>query len=243
MSSSDETGKISVAAVAKDMSRTFPSMKFALLVGIGGGIWSTKVDVRLGDVVVGVDGPSPGVIQYDYGRTIQGKGLVQRGSLQKPPAALLNAVAALKTRHRLGRYGFVNQLEELSKHESDYLSWIATRPDQDTDRLFQSDYVHAGGDTCSSCENGRTIDREVRKTHRPQVHHGLIASGDQVMKDAEMSVQIMLRHDVICFEMEAAGLMDTFHHWRFVVYLITQIVTKTTPGSLTQRLAFTRGAA
>jgi nucleoside phosphorylase len=39
------------AIVAKDMERSFP-IKFSLLVGIGGGVWSKKADLRLGDIVV-----------------------------------------------------------------------------------------------------------------------------------------------------------------------------------------------
>jgi len=42
------------ATVATDMRKTFPSIQLSLLVGIGGGIPSTKNDIRLGDVVVGM---------------------------------------------------------------------------------------------------------------------------------------------------------------------------------------------
>lgn len=40
------------------------------------------------------------------------------------------------------------------------------------------------------------------------IHHGGIASGNQVMKHAETRDKIAQAFDVICFEMEAAGLMD-----------------------------------
>src|SRR5947209_1307053 len=39
------------AIVAKNMQRSFP-LKFGLMVGVGGGVWSKKDDIRLGDVVV-----------------------------------------------------------------------------------------------------------------------------------------------------------------------------------------------
>lgn len=45
------TGKVSAAAVAKDMTRSFP-IKVGLMVGICGGVWSNKADIRLGDVIV-----------------------------------------------------------------------------------------------------------------------------------------------------------------------------------------------
>lgn len=39
------------AIVANNMLRSF-SIKFGLMVGVGGGVWSKKDDIRLGDVVV-----------------------------------------------------------------------------------------------------------------------------------------------------------------------------------------------
>ena len=45
-------GLTSAASVAKDMLRSFPSIRFGMMVGIGGGAPSLKHDIRLGDVVV-----------------------------------------------------------------------------------------------------------------------------------------------------------------------------------------------
>jgi hypothetical protein len=40
------------------------------MVGIGGGVWSKKNDIRLGDVVISQPTDSHGgVIQWDYGKT------------------------------------------------------------------------------------------------------------------------------------------------------------------------------
>ena len=44
-------GKVSAAAVAKDMMRSFP-INVGLMVGICGGVWSERADIRPGDVVV-----------------------------------------------------------------------------------------------------------------------------------------------------------------------------------------------
>lgn len=64
-----ETGKASAATVAKDMRRTSPNLKFGLMVGIAGGVWTCKTDIRLGDIVVGIaEDNGPGVIQYDHGK-------------------------------------------------------------------------------------------------------------------------------------------------------------------------------
>lgn len=45
-------GTAPAAAVVQDLKRSFPSVRWALMVGIGGGIPGTKEDIRLGDVVV-----------------------------------------------------------------------------------------------------------------------------------------------------------------------------------------------
>jgi nucleoside phosphorylase len=67
-----EYGTVSAAVVARDLLHSFPNIRIGLLVGIGGGVPSEQHDIRLGDVVVSTppDGGS-GVIQYDFGKTLQ----------------------------------------------------------------------------------------------------------------------------------------------------------------------------
>src|SRR5437764_9647810 len=47
-----QTGTDSATAVAVQMKSAFTSIRFGLMVGIGGGVPSLKADIRLGDVVV-----------------------------------------------------------------------------------------------------------------------------------------------------------------------------------------------
>jgi nucleoside phosphorylase len=55
-------GKVSATMVAKDMMRSFP-IKIGLIVGICGGVWSERADIRLGDGVVSQpDGIYGGVV-------------------------------------------------------------------------------------------------------------------------------------------------------------------------------------
>ncbi|KAF4447976.1 hypothetical protein F53441_8567 [Fusarium austroafricanum] len=62
----------SAATVAKDMLRTFKSIRFGLMVGLGGGAPSKTQDIRLGDIVVSQPtGTNGGVIQYDRGKALQ----------------------------------------------------------------------------------------------------------------------------------------------------------------------------
>jgi hypothetical protein len=83
-------GITSASHVASQMQLTFPSIKFWLMVGIGGGAPTEKADIRLGDVVVSVPTPGfPSVVQYDYGKTIKHGHFQPTGTLNKPPQVLL----------------------------------------------------------------------------------------------------------------------------------------------------------
>jgi len=44
----------------------------------------------------------------------------------------------------------------------------------------------------------------------PVIHYGLIASADRLMKDAQARDVLAVKEGVLCFEMEAAGLMGRF---------------------------------
>ena len=61
-------------------------------------------------------------------------------------------------------------------------------------------------------ENSQLVVRQPRtgKHQDPAIHYGLIASADQVMKDAHTRDKLAKEQGILCFEMEAAGLMDRF---------------------------------
>jgi nucleoside phosphorylase len=78
------------------------------------------------------------------------------------------------------------------------------------DVLFTAEYDHEGGATCERCSKEKVIERQSR-SQEIMVHYGTIASGNQVMRDGATRDRISLRlGGVLCFEMEAAGLMDSF---------------------------------
>src|ERR1700722_2881046 len=68
-------GTTSAATVANQLLFTFRSIRFGLMVGIGGGAPSKDADIRLGDVVVSKPTSDfGGVVQYDFGKTV-GEGI------------------------------------------------------------------------------------------------------------------------------------------------------------------------
>ncbi|KAI0428831.1 hypothetical protein F5Y09DRAFT_275147 [Xylaria sp. FL1042] len=219
-------GTVSTATVATQMVNTFPSVKFGLMVGIGGGI---PPKVRLGDIVVGTPaGQYPGVVQWDLGKEEQGNKFTRTGSLNSPPSLLLSAVARLESDHELIGSKIPDYLDEMvSKYPR--LAQKYLRPESFQDVLFKADYDHKEfnpdqadayspedkeedddeKESCQYCDKAQIVRRRPRDM---RVHFGLIASGNRVVKNAIFRDKLLkdLRGDVLCIEMEAAGLMDNF---------------------------------
>ncbi|EED21618.1 conserved hypothetical protein [Talaromyces stipitatus ATCC 10500] len=79
------SGTTSAAIMLAHMLPTFPSLRFGLMVGIGGAVPSKTADIRLGDVVISMPTANSGdVTQYDYGKKIRDGVFKRTGSLNKP---------------------------------------------------------------------------------------------------------------------------------------------------------------
>jgi ankyrin repeat protein/nucleoside phosphorylase len=199
-----QTGTNSAAAVAVQMRSTFSSIKFGLMVGVGGGVPSSKADVRLGDVVVSnPDNTHGGVVQYDFGKAMPG-GFQRTGFLNTPPTILLSAVARLQSdefRERSRLLAYLSKIQRLQTFDRN-----ATGPDT----LYRADYDHKRGEaTCKDCDMEYTVPRNEQR--EVTVHYGIIASGNQVIRNAAERDKVSLElGGVLCFEMEAAGLMNNF---------------------------------
>ncbi|KAN0070407.1 hypothetical protein V8E54_011276 [Elaphomyces granulatus] len=182
------------------------------MVGIGGGVPTEEADIRLGDVVVSKPtGDFGGVVQYDFGQT----GVFERtGTLNKPPQILLTAIARLQA----------DQMMESSRVPEFLSQMVSTYPrmqtdftycGQEQDRLFDAISDHHGlQNTCETCDISKLVTRPVRDRHDPVIHYGLIASGNKAIKHrgTHGGTRDKLGQElgILCFEMEAAGLMDNF---------------------------------
>ncbi|KAN0070878.1 hypothetical protein V8E54_011043 [Elaphomyces granulatus] len=204
-------GVVSAATVVAHMRITFPSIRFGLMVGIGGGVPSTKNDIRLGDVVVSKPTDAfGGVVQYDHGKIVTSGVFQQTGMMNQPPQVLLNAIARLHADDIMG-----GQSQSIAHMISDVLNENVemkapcSRPADEQDTLFNSAYDHPQHeDTCINCDKRQLIHRDPRTSDEPRIHYGLIASGNQVMKHGKTRDQLGRRLGMLCFEMEAAGLMN-----------------------------------
>ncbi|PCD21223.1 hypothetical protein FGRA07_11750 [Fusarium graminearum] len=189
-------GNNNAASVLTDLRRTFPSICHGLMVGIGGGA-PGKLDIRLGDIVVGHR-----VMQYDFGKITVGGEIKTTASPRVPSYSLLTAVTNLRARHELHQSRVSSILQERMESHTNY-NFPST-----PDRLFQPFYRHDQSQTnCHNCDKSKLIEREARRSYGPVIHYGGIASSNQVMKDAETRDRLARELDIICFEMEAAGLM------------------------------------
>jgi nucleoside phosphorylase/tetratricopeptide (TPR) repeat protein len=203
-------GKVSAATVISRMRLTFPQLQFGLMVGIGGGVPGKYNDIRLGDVVVSKPGSNhSGVIQYDYGKAVEGGKFEPTGTLNKPPQTLLTHMSQLEARQMIGGEGAISKtVGEVLKQNPNFKGGFSP-PTEHTDFLFHSSYSHVDKeDTCEKCDKEQLVKRPLRATRTPYIHYGLIASGDQVMKDSKTRDRLAQQHGILCFEMEAAGIMD-----------------------------------
>lgn len=213
-----EYGTASAARVAADMVHTFHNIRIGLMVGIGGGAPDKKNDIRLGDIAV--SSPSSGnggVLQYDFGKTVQDQEFRITGFLNQPPTVRRAAVTEIEAQYEINGHHIDQTIEKILE-ERPRLRKKYGRPDPDIDWLFKSDAKHPSGqekidcsETCSD-DSSNLVHREQRMTNEdnPAVHYGLIASGNQPMKDAALRDKLIADKGVLCIEMEAAGLMNHF---------------------------------
>ncbi|KAL4755848.1 Pfs, NACHT and Ankyrin domain protein [Aspergillus foveolatus] len=224
------TGNASAATVVTHMRRSFPNLRFGILVGIGGGVPQQTDEgdeggIRLGDVVVSKpSGSHSGAVQYDRGKAEVGQ-FVRTGYLTPPPAVLLNAAQMLAAKRATG------QVDPIKKH--------LDRIDTSRPQLRRYQYPGIGHDVLHSanCDpvrpasecgcattrgQGLTVQRmgllmdsisdrdQSREGTFIVVHRGTIASGEMVIKNGLLRDYLARQHNVYCFETEAAGAMNDF---------------------------------
>ncbi|KAK6499967.1 hypothetical protein TWF481_010324 [Arthrobotrys musiformis] len=228
-------GIASAAGVALHMIRTFPNVKIGLMVGIGGGI-PNKGKIRLGDVVVGTPtGQFPGVVQWDMGKNTLG-GSERTGALNNPPNFLLTALGRLETEQELSGSKIPEYLDQMIAKFPRLTKYMKSKSFEDV--LFKAAYSHKDKpdspdeevdeeqdeeddeeddeeedeeeeESCKHCDRSQIVKRKARGM---RIHYGLIASGNKVIKDAIFRDDLnkSLGGQVLCVEMEAAGLLPNF---------------------------------
>ncbi|KAH8588249.1 hypothetical protein B0O99DRAFT_665061 [Bisporella sp. PMI_857] len=190
-----EYGTASAAMVARDMLHSFPNIRIGLM-----------RDIRLGDIVVSAPRDGKGGMFYFH----------TTGFLNLPPTVLRTAMNGLKAQYESDGHQLnvaINRILEKKRR----LRRKYERPEPSTDRLYQAQFTHPPNDEalCAAVcgDNPSSLMLRYERTEdedNPTIHYGLIASGNQLMKDALTRDRLAAEEDVLCFEMEAAGLMNHF---------------------------------
>lgn len=205
-----DQGLTAANTVALQMLRTFgEGLRLRMLVGIGGGIPGHGRDIRLGDVVISKpEGTFGGVVQTDRGKQ-EHDGFRRTGQLNQPPRAMLQALEKLISTHERCEPKMKSYIEEaLMRNERMNRRF---RIPTSRDVLFRPEYTHQDRDRdCTACciVSGETCVFDQEPRPEPRLWFGTIASSNAVMKNGRMRDQALQEFDVLCFEMEAAGLMN-----------------------------------
>jgi nucleoside phosphorylase len=206
-------GTNSASTVANNMQRTFTGIRFGLIVGIGGAIPNVEkeIDIRLGDVVVSQpDKTHGGVIQYDLSKNLGEGNFEHKGFLRPPPTVLLAALSNLQSQHDLDGSKVPKFLAEMIKRHPILAKSGYECPAPEKDCLFCSHLESVTGSTqCTRCQDG-TIQRDARADQHPGVRYGVIASANELIKNAAERYRLGEALGAKCLEMEAAGLMNEF---------------------------------
>ncbi|KAH8590554.1 hypothetical protein B0O99DRAFT_521179, partial [Bisporella sp. PMI_857] len=201
---------VTASHVASNMMSAFPNIKIGLTVGIGGGAPSHKHDIHLGDIVVSI--PSNGlggVFHYNFGKLIQGREFKDMKHLNKPPALLRAAVNGLKTEYAIHGQPLERSVDDILDKYSN-LRGDYSRPDPSTNRLYKSKVLHSSDDSNCAAVCSKDPSDLVQRSERPEgnkliIHYGLIASADQLMKNALIRDKLVAGKDIL-----AVGLVDSF---------------------------------
>ncbi|KAJ6007029.1 Disease resistance protein [Penicillium canescens] len=156
-------GNCSAATIVTQTMRTFPNLKYGLLVGIGGGV-PTKTEcgmIRLGHVVVSEPtGIHSGAVQYDRGKAIAGH-FERKVFLAPPPIALLNAAREVAVqRQRMDYDPIWENLQRIQTNRRIFRRFKF--PGAANDHLYPPTYTHRQqGITCekSGCDPKQRIER------------------------------------------------------------------------------------
>ncbi|KJK63836.1 hypothetical protein P875_00064708 [Aspergillus parasiticus SU-1] len=200
-----DTGVASTAI--SEMLRSFPNIRIRLLVGIGGGVPSVNLDIRLGDVVVGSPNSSSGGLILFNGSD---RNIIETGTLETPPRELGNILSTLQARH-------IRRETEIPRYIADMLEanpamrLSFSAPDPGGDLLFNVNYEHQdkGLRNCLGCDPSHVIPRPSYRG-RPAIHYGPIGWTNSIVETSLARDYIASQKPVYSIEREAMGLINFF---------------------------------
>lgn len=157
-------------------------------------------------------------MQYDKGAW-EGQGrLNYRGHTNGVPGDLMAAVNNFRA-DGWSKTNIADVLKEMRLNLDGEQQHQYDDPGPGRDKLFKDTYEHKSTklDDCKVCRDADYVDSRsdrgdgaTRLVDKPLVHFGNIASSNQLQISAVERNRVQREQDVICFEMEAAGVMDEY---------------------------------
>jgi nucleoside phosphorylase len=184
-----EMGNTTTAASVTNLLRDYPSVRYIIMCGIGGGvpsIESVENHVRLGDIVIS---GSSGVIEFDRGKA-NPDGFEFTHPPRPPSQALSNILKGIQSARLRGERPWLEYIPMACKANQ------ATIPLPATDILLATD---------SNEEISHPVDPS-RKEGEPQIIIGSIGASDSVLKDPLKRDMLRDVHKIRAVEMESAGI-------------------------------------
>ncbi|KAF3938967.1 hypothetical protein ABW19_dt0202954 [Dactylella cylindrospora] len=196
-----EYGTGSAAALASQVKCVFPNLWFGLLVGVAAGLPNLSreppVDIRLGDILVGVpERENAGVVPYELGKqTAAGLQLLRSGHiLATTERVVMSAITDIKLQSLDEAQAFLPHYEAI-QHKS-HANGTFSDPGQEQDNFYDTGAEKP------------TIREERPISNRTRVWYGPIGSGDKLMKSSTKRDELRDKYNIIGLEMEAAGTMN-----------------------------------
>lgn len=199
------------AALASQCRLSFTGIKLAIVAGTCGSVPLTPEDreIVLGDVII-----STGIVELDRGRQ-----LTER-------FVRANAIWDMMGRPSVEVRGILRKLEgmhprkKMQRKLAQYLEVLSDEPKLEAgypgaahDRLFEPTNRHrVQGQSCEECScDGEMVRRRFSQRQlQPLIHLGLLGSSDVMMQSGKHRDGIARREGILGFEMEAAGIWDSF---------------------------------
>ncbi|KAK4904776.1 hypothetical protein LTR49_025826 [Elasticomyces elasticus] len=214
-----EYGLISAATMAQGLRSSLPHTRVGIIVGIGAGVPGEQPgkdgqptvlrDIRLGDVAVSMpDSTNGGVVQFDLVKAKRAgdeEVTERKGFLNSPPTAVRTALSKLQASHELDDSTIPDLIEQAFQRYKKMRTKYSHPGIATQGNIGARDVYHT--------RDGTEIVQEARTI--PEVHYGTIASSNTLEKSATHRDKVLTQLkkegiQPICFETEAAGLMNSF---------------------------------
>jgi hypothetical protein len=103
--------------------------------------------------------------------------------LNQPPQVLLTAISHLESSSMIKKGRNISDIVSSILNNNIDMKQKFSRPALQHDLLFKAEYDHLGSyGSCVECDKEQLVNRKPQNIYEPQIHYGLIASGNKVIK-------------------------------------------------------------